>query len=63
MGRVFNELLESVQQMDDIYRGNHEPSRRFVVDDAPLRQCDADSSDNVFDISSTPPKARNEKAL
>jgi len=49
--------------MDDIYRGNQEPSRRFVVDDAPLRQCDADSSDDAFDTFSTPPKARNEKAL
>ncbi len=63
MGRVFNELLESVQQMDDIYRGNRVPSRRFVVDDARLRQCDADSSDIAFDTFSTPPKARNEKAL
>lgn len=32
MGKFFNDLLESVQQMDEIQRGERQPSREFVVD-------------------------------
>ncbi|RSH63895.1 hypothetical protein [Stutzerimonas stutzeri] len=63
MGKFFNELLDSVQQMDGIYRGDHEPSRRFVIDEETVRRNEAACGDELFDTSSTPPKARNEKAL
>ena len=32
MSRFFDELLESVQQMDEIVRGERQPSREFHVD-------------------------------
>ncbi|MDG9928799.1 MULTISPECIES: NadS family protein [unclassified Pseudomonas] len=32
MGRFFDDLLESVQQMDEIQRGERHPSREFAVD-------------------------------
>ena len=32
MGKFFQELLESVQQMDEIVRGERAPSREFHVD-------------------------------
>jgi putative transcriptional regulator len=35
MSSFFDELMESVQQMDEIHRGERQPSREFTVD--PLR--------------------------
>lgn len=32
MGKLFDDLLESVQQMDEIQRGERQPSREFSVD-------------------------------
>lgn len=32
MGKFFDDLLESVQQMDEIRRGERQPSREFTVD-------------------------------
>ena len=32
MSKFFDELLESVQQMDEIHRGERQPSRTFTVD-------------------------------
>ncbi len=32
MGKFFDDLLESVQQMDEIQRGERQPSREFSVD-------------------------------
>ena len=32
MSRFFDELMESVQQMDEIVRGERQPSREFHVD-------------------------------
>lgn len=32
MSKFFEELLESVQQMDEIHRGERQPSRAFTVD-------------------------------
>ncbi|MBA1376953.1 NadS family protein [Pseudomonas brassicacearum] len=32
MSKFFDELMESVQQMDEIVRGERQPSREFVVD-------------------------------
>jgi putative transcriptional regulator len=32
MNRFFDELLESVQQMDDIVQGKQAPSREFEID-------------------------------
>jgi putative transcriptional regulator len=32
MSKFFEELMESVQQMDEIVRGERQPSREFTVD-------------------------------
>lgn len=32
MSRFFDELMESVEQMDEIVRGERQPSREFIVD-------------------------------
>jgi putative transcriptional regulator len=32
MSKFFDELMESVQEMDDILRGERKPSREFYVD-------------------------------
>jgi len=32
MSKFFDELMESVQQMDEIVRGERQPARKFVVD-------------------------------
>ena len=32
MSKFFDDLLESVQQMDEIQRGERQPSREFTVD-------------------------------
>lgn len=32
MNRVFDDLMESVQQMDEIQRRERQPSRKFIVD-------------------------------
>lgn len=32
MSKFFDELMESVQQMDEIVRGERKPSREFTVD-------------------------------
>ena len=31
MGNFFDDLMESVQQMDEIHRGERQPSREFTV--------------------------------
>lgn len=33
---IFEDLMESVQQMDEIRRGERQPSREFAVDDLQL---------------------------
>jgi putative transcriptional regulator len=37
MTSFFDELLESVQQMDEIHRGKRAPSREFHVDPAAIK--------------------------
>ena len=37
MTKFFDELLESVQQMDEIVRGERAPSREFSVDPANIK--------------------------
>ena len=37
MNRFFDELMESVQQMDEIIKGERQPSREFVVDALQVR--------------------------
>lgn len=37
MNRFFDELMESVQQMDEIIQGERQPSREFVVDALQVR--------------------------
>jgi putative transcriptional regulator len=32
MSNFFDDLMESVQQMDEIHRGERQPSREFTVD-------------------------------
>jgi hypothetical protein len=32
MSKFFNDLMQSVQEMDEIIRGEREPSRRFEMD-------------------------------
>lgn len=32
MSRLFDDLMESVQQMDEIHRGERQPSREFHMD-------------------------------
>tara|TARA_A100001391_G_scaffold217_2_gene483 strand:+ start:516 stop:803 length:288 start_codon:yes stop_codon:yes gene_type:complete len=32
MSKLFDDLMESVQQMDEIHRGERQPSREFNVD-------------------------------
>jgi len=32
MSTLFNDLMSSVQQMDEIVRGERQPSREFIVD-------------------------------
>ena len=32
MSKLFDDLMESVQQMDEIQRGERQPSREFTVD-------------------------------
>jgi putative transcriptional regulator len=36
--KMFNELVESMQQMDEIVRGEREPSRTFVVEPVKVRE-------------------------
>lgn len=38
MGKFFDDLLESVQQMDEIQRGERQPSREFSVDALKVRE-------------------------
>jgi putative transcriptional regulator len=38
MSKFFDELMESVQQMDEIVRGERQPSREFVVDALQVKQ-------------------------
>jgi len=38
MSKFFDELLESVQQMDEIHRGEWQPSREFTVDALQVKQ-------------------------
>ncbi|KJV31877.1 NadS family protein [Luteibacter yeojuensis] len=37
MSNFFDDLLESVQQMDEIHRGKRAPSREFAVDPATIK--------------------------
>ena len=38
MSKFFDELMESVQQMDEIVRGERQPSREFIVDALQVKQ-------------------------
>lgn len=38
MSRLFEELMESVQQMDEIVRGERQPSREFTVDAMQIKE-------------------------
>ncbi|NLY56947.1 MAG: helix-turn-helix domain-containing protein [Gammaproteobacteria bacterium] len=38
MGKFFDDLLESVQQMDEIQRGERQSSREFFVDALKVRE-------------------------
>ncbi|KGE67011.1 MULTISPECIES: DNA-binding transcriptional regulator [Pseudomonas] len=38
MSKFFDELMESVQQMDEIVRGERQPSREFIVDALQAKQ-------------------------
>ena len=38
MSKFFDELMESVQQMDEIVRGERQPSREFHVDGLPVKE-------------------------
>ncbi len=38
MSKFFDELMESVQQMDEIVRGERQPSRQFIVDSLQVKK-------------------------
>ncbi|NWA27703.1 helix-turn-helix domain-containing protein [Pseudomonas gingeri] len=38
MSKFFDELMESVQQMDEIVRGERQPSREFSVDALQIKE-------------------------
>lgn len=38
MSRLFEELMESVHQMDDIVRGERQPSREFTIDAMQIKE-------------------------
>jgi len=38
MSKFFDELMESVQQMDEIVRGERQPSREFTVDAMQIKE-------------------------
>ena len=38
MSKFFDELMESVQQMGDIVRGERQPSREFHVETLPVKE-------------------------
>lgn len=38
MSKFFEALMESVQQMDEIVRGERQPSREFHVDGLPVKE-------------------------
>lgn len=38
MSKIFDELMESVQQMDEIVRGERQPSREFHVETLPVKE-------------------------
>ncbi|SQF93759.1 XRE family transcriptional regulator [Paucimonas lemoignei] len=38
MSKLFEELMESVQQMDEIVRGERQPSREFTVDAMQIKE-------------------------
>ena len=38
MSRLFDELMESVQEMNEILRGEREPSREFHVDSMRVKE-------------------------
>lgn len=38
MSKLFEELMESVQQMDEIVRGERQPSREFSVDAMQIKE-------------------------
>jgi len=63
MKKLFDDLLESAQQIDKIHRGERGSSRRFVVDNVAADSKHAGIPEGVVDASSTPPKGRNNKAL
>jgi|GEM_PF-6605253 len=41
MSKFFDELMESVQQMNEILRGEREPSREFHVDALQVKSLDS----------------------
>jgi hypothetical protein len=58
MSKFFDELTESVQQMNEIMSGEREPSREFHVDALPVKES-RDRSDTCMEAinrSSLPPK-------
>lgn len=38
MSNIFNDLMASVQQMDEIVRGERQPSREFTIDAIKVRE-------------------------
>ncbi|MBC3950747.1 MULTISPECIES: helix-turn-helix domain-containing protein [Pseudomonas] len=38
MSKLFEELMESVQQMDEIVRGERQPSREFTIDAMQIKE-------------------------
>ncbi len=38
MSKFFNELMESVRQMNEIISGEREPSREFHIDASPVKE-------------------------
>jgi hypothetical protein len=47
MSNFFDDLMESVQQMDEIHRGERQPSREFTVDPSHVIQALAPPHDFV----------------
>lgn len=57
MSKFFDELMGSVQQMDEIVRGEHLPSREFHVDALQAKETRKRGNDQPR-IQSLPPKPR-----
>jgi len=60
MSKFFDDLIESVQQMNEIISGEREPSREFHIEALQVKE-NRDQSDACVEAingSSLPPKAR-----